>query len=140
MAKVCGDDEIAKECWSGANCSLNALPVVGHAKGWSHYAVGDIKGGNHVMKRATDTSLGMMGSMPGVGNTKGLVHCALNNTEGGDKAMLAATRSTAVMGAGAEWDLGTALVTSGKKMDGICRIIDKPTKVDSYFDAGLSMA
>ncbi|CAF0781164.1 unnamed protein product [Adineta steineri] len=159
VAKVCGDDETAKECWDGANNSLNALPIVGHAKGVGHYVIGDIKGGNRAMKHATSTSMGMMNSMPVVGHAKGLVHYALNDKEGGNRAMLAATRTTTVMGAGAggflvggpagavaggmvagaEWDLGTAVVTDGKEIHGICKIIENPTKVDSYFEAGLSM-
>jgi hypothetical protein len=158
VAKVVGDDETARECWNGANDSLNALPVVGHAKGVVHYTFGDVEGGNHAMKQSTNTSMGMMNSMPGVGHIKGLVHYALDDVEGGNQAMIAATRTTTVMGAGAggfllggpagavvlgmgagaEWDLGTAIVTDGKRLDGICKIIDKPAKVDSYFDAALS--
>ena len=37
IAKVAGDDELAKKAWDGGNSSLNALPVVGHVKGIGHY-------------------------------------------------------------------------------------------------------
>ena len=43
VAKLAGDAEFAKEgCGVGGSKSLNALPVVGHAKGLVHYTVGDI--------------------------------------------------------------------------------------------------
>ena len=160
VLKVCGEDEKAKECWSGANSSLNALPVVGHVKAAGHYLSGDREGGDRAKESANRTTSGMINSTPAVGHIKGLVHYARDEIEEGDEAMIAASRTTTVMaagaggfllggppgaiaagmGAGAEWDLGTAIVTDGKKMDGICRIIKDPTKVDSYFDAGLSLA
>ncbi|UJR28058.1 hypothetical protein I4U23_009314 [Adineta vaga] len=159
VAKVCGDDRTAKQCWEGGNNSLNALPVVGHTKGLLHYTVGDVKGGNKAMSSATDTSLNMMDSVPVVGHAKAVVHYAINDKEGGNRAMASATRTTAVMGAGAggfllggpvgavasgvvagaEWDLATAVVTDRKQMNGICQIIDKPTDVNSYFNAGLNV-
>jgi hypothetical protein len=104
--------------------------------------------------------LNMMDSMPVVGHTKAVVHYALGDEEGGDRAMLASTRTTVVMGAGAggflvagpggaavagvvagtEWDLGTAAVTKGKQLNGICKVIDNPTSVDSYFEYGATVA
>ncbi|EFX63456.1 hypothetical protein DAPPUDRAFT_335437 [Daphnia pulex] len=88
-------------------------------------------------------------------------HCPLRNwgRASGDKAMKAATRSTVVMGAGAGgflvggpvgavtggtaagsgWDLVVAAATDGNEVNGIAKIIDDPTNVDSYFDAGTSL-
>jgi hypothetical protein len=160
VAKVCGDDKLAKECWSGGNSSLDALPVVGHAKGLGHYAFGDIKGGNRAMKDATSTSMNMADNVPVLGHAKGVVHYAVGDKEGCKRAMKSVTRTTAVMGAGAggflvagpagaavagigagaEWDLATAALTDGEELNGICKVIDNPKKVDSYFDAGVTLA
>ncbi|CAF0961517.1 unnamed protein product [Adineta ricciae] len=159
VAKVCGDHATAKQCWEGGNSSLNSLPVVGHTKGLLHYAVGDVKNGNKAMEMATSTSLNMMDSVPVVGHAKAVVHYALDDKEGGDRAMVSATRTTAVTAAGAlgfviagppgaallgidagvGYDCATMAVTDGKQVNGICQIIEKPTDVDSYFNAGMSV-
>ena len=159
VAKLCGDDKLANQCWNGGNNSLNALPVVGHAKGLTQYAIGDKEGGNRAMKDATSTTFGIMDSTPAVGHVKGVIHYAIGDTEGGDRAMLSATRTTVVMGAGAagfvvggpvlaagagaaagtEWDLGVAIATNGKQSNGICKVIENPTKVDAYFDYGATL-
>ncbi|CAF1001305.1 unnamed protein product [Adineta steineri] len=159
IAKVCGEDDLAKECWNGANSSLNALPVVGHAKGLGHYVFGDVQGGNCAMKSATSTSMDMIDGIPVAGHAKGVIHYAVGDKAGGDRAMISATRTATVMGAGAggflvagpagavaagmgvgaEWDLVTAAVTDGKQLNGICKVIDNPTKIDSYFEAGLKL-
>ncbi|CAF0901056.1 unnamed protein product [Adineta ricciae] len=159
IAKVCGDDPTAKQCWEGGNSSLNSFPVVGHTKGLLHYAVGDVKGGNKAMGMATSTSLNMMDSVPVVGHVKAAVHYALDDKEGGDHAMISATRTTTVttagglgfvaggpvgatvlgINAGIGYDCATMAVTDGKQVNGICQIIEKPTDVDSYFNAGMSM-
>lgn len=57
VAKVCGDDKVAKELFQEANSNLsamaNSIPVVGQAKGVVHYFCGDVEGGNEAMAAAT---------------------------------------------------------------------------------------
>lgn len=158
IAKLGGDDKMAEKCWDGGNSSLNALPVVGHVKGLGHYICLDIEGGNKAMVDATSTTLNIADGIPVVGHAKGVIHYVCRDVDGGNKAMKAATRTTAVMGAGAGgfliggplgavssgvsagagWDTINASVTDWKEVNGLAKIIENPTSVDSYFDAGLS--
>ncbi|KAK4015683.1 hypothetical protein OUZ56_030657 [Daphnia magna] len=158
ITKLAGEDKIAEKFWDGGNSSLNALPVVGHVKGLGHYIFLDIEGGDKAMVDATSTTLNIADGIPVVGHAKGAIHYVCGDVEGGNKAMKAATRTTAVMGAGAGgfliggplgavssgvsagagWDTINASVTDWKEVNGLAKIIENPTSVDSYFDAGLS--
>ena len=101
VAKLSGNDERAQKCWEGGNSTLNALPVVGHAKGLGHYVLCDIEGGNQAMKEATIMTNNIANGTPVVGHVKGVAHYVCGDVDGGNKAMRAATRTTAVVAAGA---------------------------------------
>ncbi len=158
-AKFAGDDEYAQKCWEGGNNSLNAIPVVGHAKGMVHYSKGEVEAGDQAMEAATATTMEIADGIPGIGHAKGLVHYSKGEYDEGNKAMLAATRTTVVMGAGAGgfyvagpagavvggvaagacWDGVTYKLTDGKEVRGVFKAIENPNSVDAYFDAGFSL-
>lgn len=156
---ACGRDKEARQCWEGGNETMDSTPLVGHVKGTFHYLFGDQKGGNQAMKAATDTSLAMIEPMPVLGHIKGVVHYAMNDKDAGNRAMLAATRTTTVIGAGAggflmagpgvavtlgigagaEWDLLTAIASGRKNVNGIVKIVENPTNVNAYIEGALSV-
>ncbi|CAF1354106.1 unnamed protein product, partial [Didymodactylos carnosus] len=153
-----GDEEGAletqKQCFGTLSNFADAIPVVGHAKGLVHYAVGDEKGGDRAMKSSTQT----IDSIPVVGHVKGLIHYAAGDEGGGERAMKSSTRTTAVVGAGAgaflvSGPIGAAAagVGAGAAMDavytaatdrphGLIAALDNLEKTGSpgeFFDSGV---
>lgn len=82
--------------------ALDATPVVGHAKGVLHYAVGDKKGGDYAMHRATKTSAAIAGGVIGVpvGAVGGAVGGAVNGAVTG--AVVGGCLTDAVASSGKE--------------------------------------
>ncbi|CAG0902770.1 unnamed protein product [Darwinula stevensoni] len=72
---VDGAIETQKRCGQGLLNAADGIPVVGHAKGLVHYAVGDTEGGTKAMKTATRSTAVIGGGIGGfvVGGPVGAV-------------------------------------------------------------------
>ncbi len=100
----------------------------------------------------------LLDSLPVVGHVKGVIHYVCDDKEGGDRAMRLATRSAAVLGAatagalggpvgaiaagaaaGACYDTGTAIVTDGRHVSGVAKILEKPGEISSWVGAGIDV-
>jgi hypothetical protein len=129
IAKIDGNDAVAKKFWDSGNSAtssmINAIPVVGHAKGVVHNICGDHEGAKDAYLAATRTST-VLGAGAGgflLAGPVGAVGAGLN--------------------AGVAWDAGTLIATNGKKANGVYKIvetIDKdPTDFWGYVDGSLGM-
>lgn len=125
VAKIAGDDDLAKEAWQGGNQALsgaaNAIPVVGHVKSVVHLACGDEEGAKRAFLSSTRTAA-VMGA-----GAAGLV--------AGPVGAFAAGSAV-----GTTWDVTTAVVTDGKQLPGITRALEEPGKWENWLDAGISVA
>lgn len=118
--------ETQRQCLGTINNVANGIPVVGHAKGIIHHAVGDSEGGNQALNAASRTTVvltsgavagiasGGLGAIPAgiaAGSVYDFGHSAISNSPKG----IVATIDNAIKNpsAGSIFDASAALVGDG---------------------------
>ncbi|KAE9550796.1 hypothetical protein FO519_005986 [Halicephalobus sp. NKZ332] len=121
---VAGDEKGARETWDrGVGTISNVadgIPVVGHAKGIIHHAVGDHEGGNRALNAATRSSV-----VIGSGFAAGIVTGGLGGIPAG-------------IAAGGAYDITHAIVTKKRQgwVAGVENVIENPS-AGTIFDAAM---
>ncbi|KAK0050484.1 hypothetical protein Bpfe_020012, partial [Biomphalaria pfeifferi] len=142
LAKVCGDDDAAKErfgkagnCWkeySETNLIVAPVNMV------VHKARGQKDRVEEIQKSLGNAFEVVVNGTPVVGHVKGIVHYAMGDTEKGNICMESATRCTAVLGVGmATGGIGAGLlvgagagITTGAAYDLVATGVDNAVNGD----------
>jgi hypothetical protein len=146
VAKVIGEDDVAKEYWDkgnqAASAMLNSIPVVGHVKGAIHYLCDDPEGAQEALLAATRTTVVLV-----AGAGAFLAAGACGFLAPGAYGCLVAGPIGAFVGgaaAGAAWDAAAFYFTYEETKHGVVKILytleNDPTNVLAFFEGALEIA